>query len=208
MRGGPLAQLATPFYTFFNEMFQRQYEMAWRAKDTLRGKSRSVEEQGAYEGGKAEVKNALGGMWAYVIFPALVEQMVSPVLTGNQSTTEKIAGWGLRTVASSLPGVRDLAEAFIGDRDPTIGLYSTSGKMLYDMGRDASRGRMTFDRAHAGTMIKHYITGIGAMSGLTNAQEGRTAEYVWNYATGVEHPRSLGDVMRGLWHGTQREQRR
>lgn len=208
MRGGPLAQLATPFYTFFNEMFQRQYEMAWRAKDTLRGKSRSVEEQGLYEGGKAEVKNALGGMWAYVIFPALVEQMVSPVLTGNQSTTEKIAGWGLRTVASSLPGVRDLAEAFIGDRDPTIGLYSTSGKMLYDMGRDASRGRMTFDRAHAGTMIKHYITGIGAMSGLTNAQEGRTAEYVWNYATGVEHPRSLGDVMKGLWHGTQREQRR
>lgn len=208
MRGGPLAQFATPFYTFFNEMFQRQYEMAWQAKDALRGKSRSVEEQGLYEGGKQEVKNFMGGLWAYVLFPALVEQVVSPVLTGNEPTSVKVAGWGLRTIASSLPGIRDIAEAFVGGRDPTVGLYSTSAKMLVDMGKDLGKGRFAFDKRHAGITIKHFITGAGALTGLTNAQEGRTAEYVWNYATGVEHPHGLKDVMKGLWHGTSKELRR
>lgn len=208
MRGGPLAQLATPFYTFFNEMFQRQYEMAWKAKDALRGKSRSIEEQGLYEGGKKEVGNMMGGLWAYVVFPAMVEQLVSPELTGNQSTTEKVAGWGLRTLSSSLPGIRDLVEAFIGGRDPTIGMYSTSAKMLIDMGKDIAHGQLSLGPAHAANTIKHTLTAFGALTGLTNAQEGRTAEYVYKYATGQERPRSMADVFRGLWHGTQKEQKR
>ena len=203
MRGGPLAQMATPFYTFFNEMFQRQYEMAWRAKDAL-----GQFKEGEYKEGLKEVPNLAKGLWAYIIFPALIEQAVSPLVTGQESTTEKVLTYGARTLASSLPVVRDMVEALLGGRDPTVGLYSTGIKMLADAVRDYSKGEVSFNRAHAGKTIRHTVTAFGAASGLTNAQMGRTGEYVYNYATGQERPRDIGDILKGLWHGTTKEPRR
>lgn len=203
MRGGPLAQLATPFYTFFNEMFQRQYEMAWRAKDAVGQFS-----DGDYRAGLKEVPNLAKGLWAYVIFPALIEQMVSPWVTGNKSATETVALAGLRTVASSLPVIRDAVEAFLGNRDPTIGLYSTGIKTLVDIGRDLGKGKVMFEKQNAGRLIKHTATAFGAMSGLANAQMGRTGEFVYDVATGQQRPKDTGDILRGLWHGQMKEGRR
>lgn len=200
MRGGALAQLATPFYTFFNEMFQRQYEMAWRAKDALGQFS-----EGEYRAGLKEVPNLAKGLWAYVVFPALIEQAVSPLITGQESTGEKALTYGVRTLASSLPVLRDMVEAFLGGRDPTVGLYSTGTKMLVDSVKDISKGEVSFNKAHAGKTIRHTVTAFGAVTGLTNAQEGRTGEFVYNYATGKERPKDAREILRGLWHGTIKE---
>lgn len=208
MRGGALAQFATPFYTFFNEMFQRQYEMAWRAKDAIEGRSLEQERSGEYKAGLKEVPNLVKGLWAFVVFPALVEQLVSPVLTGQEPEAVKLGAWGMRTIMSSLPGFRDLAEAFIGGRDPTVGLYSTAAKMLTDTFKDVSKGEVSFNKAHAGKTLKHTITAFGAVSGLTNAQEGRTAEFVYDYATGKQRPRDISELLKGLYHGQIKEQRR
>lgn len=203
MRGGALAQFATPFYTFFNEMFQRQYEMAWRAKDALGEFS-----EGNYREGLKEVPNLMGGLWAYVVFPALIEQMVSPIVTGNEPSAVKAVMWGGRTIASSLPIVRDLAEAFLGGHDPSIGLYSTAAKMATDVFRDVGKGEISMNKVHAGKTIRHFITLVGALTGLTNAQMGKTGEFVYDYSTSKQVPRSTGDIIRGLWTGNIKEQRR
>jgi len=208
MRGGPLAQLATPFYTFFNEMFQRQYEMAWRAKDAIEGRSLEQERSGEYKAGLKELPNLAKGLWAFIVFPALVEQLVSPIATGQEPTAVKVASWGARTMASSLPLVRDLVEAYLGGRDPTVGLYATSAKMLTDSLKDIGKGEVSLNKAHAGKTIRHTITAFGALSGLANAQMGRTAQFVYDYSTGQQRPRDLKDVFNGLWHGQMREQRR
>lgn len=199
----PIGRWAAPFYTFFNEMLQRQYEMAWRAKDAL-----GEFKEGEYRAGLKELPNLMGGLWAYVVFPALIEQAVSPLITGQESTTEKVLTYGARTLGSGIPILRDMIEAWLGNRDPTIGLYSTGAKMLGDAVKDFSKGQVSFSKQHAGTTIKHTFTAFGMLSGLTNAQEGRTGEFMYNYATGKERPRNAGEVLRGLWHGQTKEPKR
>lgn len=199
MRGGPLAQFATPFYTFFNEMFQRQYEMAWKAKDAL-----GLAREGNLEEAKKAIPGLMGGLWAYVVFPALIEQAVSPILTGKDSYTTAAIKWGARTIGSSFPILRDMIEAYLGNRDPTIGLYSTAGGMINDVIKDFGRGEVSMNKAHAGKTIRHAVTGFGALTGLTNAQEGKTGEFVYDVITGHQKPRNAAEVLNGLWHGQAR----
>ncbi len=202
MRSG-VGRWVAPFYTFFNEMLQRQYEMAWRAKDAIGQFS-----EGEYREGLKEVPNLMKGLWAYVVFPALIEQAVSPLVTGQESTGEKAAIMAARTLSSSIPILRDIIEGWLGNRDPTVGLYSTGAKMLTDAIRDIPKGKVAFDKQHAGNTIKHTITAVGVLSGLTNAQMGRTGEFMYNYSTGKERPKDTGAILRGLWHGTTKEPKR
>jgi hypothetical protein len=202
MRSG-VGRWVAPFYTFFNEMLQRQYEMAWRAKDAL-----GQFNEGEYKEGLKEVPNLMKGLWAYVVFPALIEQAVSPILTGQESTTEKILSYGARGLSSSIPVLRDAVEAYLGGRDPSVGLYTTGVKMLTDAIKDIPKGRVAFDKQHAGNTIRHAITATGVLTGLTNAQMGRTGEFMFNYVTGKEKPRDASAIMRGLWHGQSKEPKR
>lgn len=203
MRGGPLAQFATPFYTFFNEMFQRQYEMAWKAKDAL-GMAREGDLQSALK----EVPGLMGGLWAYVVFPALIEQAVSPIVTGKDSYAESAIKWGARTLGSSIPILRDMIEAYLGNRDPTIGLYSTAAGAINDIVKDVGRGQISLNKAHAGKTIRHTATAFGALTGLTNAQEGKTGEFVYDVMTGQQKPKNATEVLKGLWHGQIKEPKR
>lgn len=197
MRGGPLAQLAAPFYTFFSTMLQRQYELAWQSKKMLGQFS-----EGEYREGLKNLPNIMGGLWAYVLFPALVEQAVSPIMTKNKSTTENMAMWLARTASSSFPILRDAVDAYLGGHDPSVGIYGEGAQAFVSMANDLDKGKLAFSKAQAGKTIRDANTAIGIATGMTNAQVGRTGEFVYNYATGQEHPKGAMDVARGLWHGT------
>jgi hypothetical protein len=184
MRGGPVARATMPFYTFFNDMLQRQNETAWRAKDIA-----GYRQDGNYLKAKEEMNKVATGIWSYFLFPAIVEQAISPIVFNQQDGYIKMGAEILaRDFASSWPIARDIVAAFLGGRDPSVSLYQTGYKAITDWTRDLSRGEVSLSREHAGKFIKHTAIMAGATLGVANAQMGRWGEGAYDYATGVKRP--------------------
>lgn len=205
MRGGQMAQWVTSLYGFFSHMLNRQFEMMWQASDSFQGAKK-----GNYEEATKHLPSIAAGFFSYIIFPALIEEMVTPLSNDEHESWGK---WAALTVAkgvsSSWPIIRDLADYGLsqGRREPSIGLFSSTAKSVGDVMHDLPKGREMFNKAHAGTTIQHGLTAFGAVSGLTNAQEGRSARFIYNYATGQEHPKDAGAWWRGLRSGTSKPRR-
>lgn len=227
MRGGVGKALLVPFYNFFNTALQRQYEQAWKAKLALRG-IESVSEDGSivmrpgveyddgglpeledarkkvgvdlhreYKGGLKGLAGVGAGIIAYVLWPALVEQAVTPIDVEKDdwgTAAAKIVG---RDLASSWPIARDVANYVLEGREPSLGLYSTMVKNLteplHSHPNSASRA------------IRNWNTMLGAMTGLTNEEMGRLAQFAYEYSQGENMPDSYVDVWRGIRYGTVKQ---
>jgi len=195
--GNPMVRAAAPFYTFFNEMLQRQYDTAWRAKDAA-----NYYKRGEYEKGKAMLPKIAMGIWTYWAFQALVEQAISPIqFDEDEGYASKGAKILLHGTASSWPGIRDLTEFMLTGRDPSVSLYADYYKSLEGLYRDIQRGEMSLDEDHAGKTIKHFATAIGAITGLMNQQEGRWAQFAHDYSIGKQQPEGIPDWYRALRFG-------
>ena len=138
----------------------------------------------------------------------MVESMITPI-PGEDHTP-----WGIRAakaiafdLASSWPGVRDIVSAWAAGRDPSAGLIGTGFKTITDTARDFGKGQMTFSREHAGVLLKHGFQLFGTLTGLTNAQEGKMAEFLHNWYRGKERPRGAMDIWKGLSTGTTKERK-
>lgn len=232
-RGGEIAQFVTPFYTFFNTMLQRQYDLTWQAKEGVKGRDYPYEVTGprditlgpseyhepglpeidykttsAYKSGLKQIHNQFSGIWAYVVFPAIVAELVSPL------SNDEHESWGFKgarmlthELSSSWPILRDFVEGMMHGRDPSVGLYSTSAKMVMDALRDLHKPQ-PLGRNHMGKFLKHSLTAAGAGTGLTYGQAGRTGEFMYNYATGQDRPHGLKELWHGIRHGQSREEHR
>jgi hypothetical protein len=187
MRQGVAARATMPFYTFFNDMLQRQYETAWRAKDAA-----NYLKDGNYQRGLEEMPKIAMGIWAYFLFPAIVEQAVSPIVFNKESYGEMAADIIANDIASSWPIVRDGVHAWMSGQDPTVSVYGSGAIAMARLGRDIARGEHMFDRNRMGQSIKHLATAIGIVGGYMNAQEGRWGEAAYNVSSGREHPRGFG----------------
>lgn len=204
MRGGPMAQWVSSLYGFFSHILNRQYELAWRAGDTL-----GLVKEGEYSKAAENVPRLSAMFFSYVIFPALIEELVTPMTNDEKESWGKKAAKGLvRGMASSWIGIRDIAQAALSGHDPAAGLMATTAKAATDLYRDLAKGKETFSKQHAGNIIQHAFTAFGALTGLTNAQEGRTGKFIYNYATGQEKPKGVGDWWHGLRTGTIKERKR
>jgi hypothetical protein len=147
----------------------------------------------------------MAGLFSYVIFPAIVEELVTPM------SNDKKESWGamaaktmVRGASSSWIGVRDVVNAAMNAKDGTLGLASTAPTAITNLVRDisSSKTEFGFDKAHAGKTLKHAITTFGMLTGLTNTAEGDLAEYLWNLKTGKERtPRDLKELYRGVTKG-------
>lgn len=197
MRGGAMAQWYTSLFGFFNHIMNRQYEMMWKAADTI---------EGIKSGDRAKATEHLGDLTtsylSYILIPAIIEELVTPTFDDEGKS------WGVKlmgrikhgvsatgqaiNLSASWTGVRDMAKAMAFGRDPAVGLMSTFTKEFTDLGRDfTKKGPMTKDRA--ATLLRHSILAFGAMSGLANAQMGRSAEGLYRYMTGQARPREIRD---------------
>ena len=193
----------TSLYGFFSHILNRQYELAWRAKDTL-----GMAKEGELGAAMKEIPALSRMTFAYILFPAMVESMITPI-PGEDHTP-----WGIRAakaiafdLASSWPGVRDIVSAWAAGRDPSAGLIGTGFKTITDTARDFGKGQMTFSREHAGVLLKHGFQLFGTLTGLTNAQEGKMAEFLHNWYRGKERPRGAMDIWKGLSTGTTKERK-
>lgn len=208
MRGGPWSQLATPLYGFFSRMFQNSYRIAWESKDAFK-----AIKGGDVKTGMKAIPHIMSGIWSFVIFPALVEQMVTPIMfPQGTSDSKKMAEVLARGTASQVPIIRDMVDAYLGGHDPAVGLYSGHLKSISDFARDMNKGEFGMDRQHFGKTWKDFNVVLGMLTGMTNAQIGKTGEFIYNYTAGLEHPKSIipltdNNWIDGLSRGTLRKPR-
>ena len=104
-------------------------------------------------------------------------------------------------MTSSWIGIRDIASAMLRNTDPSGGLITTAGKSITDLSRDLQRDQ-PMSKQHAGALLQHGTTAFGALTGLTNAQEGKAARFIYNYATGQEKPKGPWGTAVGTRFGT------
>jgi len=203
-RGRGLANYLSSLYGFFSHIWNRQFELGWRMREAA-----GLVKEGEFAGAAREVPRLGVMLFSYVIFPAAIEELVTPMTTDDRSSWGKKAAKAVAFgLGSSWIGIRDVVHAALELRDPQAGLISTTLKTGVDVARDLSKFPQTFDKQHMGTTIQHGITAFGAATGLTNAPEGRAAKFIHNYAVGIERPRGWHDWYHGLRFGTTRELRR
>src|SRR5258706_2427785 len=197
MRTGPMGSWLASVYGFFSHIVNRQFELMWRSGDAF-----DMVKEGDYKGAMAEVPKLTTMLFSYVILPALIEEMVTPLASDDKESWGKKAAKGLAyTLGASWIGVRDLASALLRGQDPAIGLFSTGAKTITDMGRDISKDR-PLSKDHAGRVIQHGATLMGTLFGLTNAQMGKTARFGYDVSTGKERPKGPWGWMVGARFGT------
>jgi hypothetical protein len=192
-RTNALGAYFSSLYGFFSHMQQKQYELAWKASDMIKGERDA----------KRTIPELAQGLFSYVILPAVVEELVTPMTNDeHESWGKKAATTVAMGVSSSFIGVRDFVRAVVNVRDPQAGLLGTTFKTGTDLARDLSKGKEAFTKDKAANILKHTFALNGVLTGLTNAQEGKLAEYIYNYAQGREKPKGPWDALVGARYGT------
>lgn len=173
----------TSFYNFFNDVFNRQAETLWRAGDELKLPSDARRDTAMKVAG-----TAAAGMFAYAIWPAIVESWVSPQPSSPQDSWGKKAAKGLLfTEGATVPVIRDIVNGFLDAKDPDVGLLSTEGRALFDIARDFGKGA-PFNQAHAQKTIRDASGFVGALTGIPQ-QAGREISAGVGVTSGIDRPR-------------------
>jgi hypothetical protein len=197
MRGGALSQWFSSVYGFFNHIMNRQYELLWKSGEAL-----DLAKQGDYRAAMQRAPELTSMLFTYVLAPALVEEAVTPLASQDGDSWGKKAAKGIAfTLGASWVGVRDVANALLNGRDPSVGLISTAAKTITDFGRDLHK-QAPFGREHAGKVVRDGSTLLGALSGVVPAQVGRTAEFGLGVSQGTERPRGPWGWLTGARYGT------
>lgn len=197
MRTGPMGAWMASVYGFFNHIMNRQYELMWKAGDTL-----GMVKQGDLAGAMKMTPELTVGLFSYVLLPALIEEMVTPLASDDKESWGKKAAKGIGyTLSASWIGVRDIASAMLRGQDPAVGLFSTSYKSFVDIARDLNKDK-PLSKDHAGKIIQHGATVIGTATGLMNAQIGKAARFGYDVSTGKERPKGPWSWMVGARFGT------
>jgi hypothetical protein len=193
MRGTVVGTWMTSLYSFYNHIANLMYKTGWRAQEAIGAASKGEAEE-ALEHSKI----AVAGVFSAVIFPALIGYLVSggsEKQDKDESFEKQVAKAGLKAVAEPWPIVRDLVNGLV-DGDPSLGLLTTEAKFLTEPFRDLANKKM-----NAGKTIKHVNNFISITTGLSNAEIGNLAEYLYDLETGKARPKNLKDWWRGLSKG-------
>lgn len=197
MRGGALGQWFASVYGFFNHIMNRQYELLWKSGETL-----GMVRDGDYTKAMQQAPELTSMLFAYVLAPALIEEMVTPLISDDKESWGKKAAKGLAfTLGASWVGVRDVANAVLNGRDPAVGLISTSAKTITDFARDLGKND-PLGKAHAGKVVRDGATLLGALTGAVPAQVGKSAQFGLGVAAGIERPKGPWGWLTGLRFGT------
>jgi len=191
----------TSVYTFFNDIVNRQLEMLWRAGEM----TRDVKTEGGWESAKTHAPAIAATLFASVIAPAIIEELVSP--SGgpdakHEGLGTKIWKGGAYTLASGLPGVRDFVHGVLYGTDPTPGGMAVTGaRMAENVYRDAFK-KQPVSPAHAQRKIKD-SSGLAAMlTGLVTQPMGNATAFGYGVEHGTEHPKGPWGWLVGSRYGT------
>lgn len=197
MRGGALGQWFASVYGFFNHIMNRQYELLWKSGEAI-----GMIKDGDYKAAMKQAPELTSMLFAYVLAPALIEELVTPLASDDHESWGKKGAKGLAfTLGASWVGVRDVANAMLNGRDPSVGLISTAGKTVTDFARDLNK-QGPFNKEHAGKVVRDGATLLGALTGVVPTQVGRAAQFSYGIATGTERPKGPWGWLVGARYGT------
>jgi len=195
----PIGAWYTSLYGFFSHMFQKQYELGWKAAETARA--------GDWPTAWKYGKQLPGLAFSVVFWPIFVEEMVTPY------TNSEHESYGLRAakatilgLASSWIGFREFIHGFINLREPEAGLMGEALKAPYRIGQDLKH-LPNLSVEQKGKLIRDLNTLVAVGAGLSSTQVGKAEEFIYRYNHGLEHPKGF-EWLRGLEKGTLRERRR
>ena len=190
----------TAVYNFWSEIMNRQVETIWRA-----GEAAKLTDGGSLAKGLAWSKIVAGGAFAYVIWPAIVESMVSPEVHDEDDPWAKKAAIQLAfTLGSSWVGVRDMTHGLVSGRDPQFGLTGTAYQATTNWWRDIHK-EDAFDESNRGKFLQDSAFFVGAMTGLMPLQAGRIMRFAHDVGTGEENPDNAWQWLVGARYGTTKK---
>ena len=187
----------TSIYNFWSEIMNRQMETLWRA-----GRAADMVKEGDYGAAMSQGKYIAGAAFAFVIWPAIVENMVSPHPHKEDDSWAKKAGTQLMyTLGSSWVGIRDIAAGLSFGRDPQFGLTGTTYQTVTNLWRDMNKPGV-LSKENRGKLLQDGATLMGALTGMVPAQVGKAARFTHDVNTGKENPRNAWQWLVGLRYGT------
>jgi len=158
--------------------------------------------EGDWAGAKERFQPVINQMFAYAFFPAVIEAVVQY----NPFSNDKKKSWAqlgeeslIHTMAGGYIGFRDLVDAALHKKDPSVGLLSTAGTMMTNFARDLGKTH-PMSREHMGRLIQDTVGIAGPFTG-TPIQAGKAARFIYDYNQNRAHPRSGWDWWQGLRHG-------
>jgi len=190
MRGSTLSKGVTSLYGFFNHVFNRYYQMAWRSKEML-------EKAGRGDPIKQDVADLSNRFMLYMVGPILAEGVAELGLKKDESWPEWLWHSAAHTVTGTIPILRDVVHAALGGRDPSTGIWGAGGKAITDFVRDFGAKK----KMEAGAVIQHGITLSGIATGVGSAQIGKWGRFMTDYTQRKTVPRGEGDVYRAFRRG-------
>jgi len=197
MRMGGLGQWFSSVYGFFNHIMNRQYELLWKSGDAL-----GLVKEGEYKEAMKKAPELTSMLFAYVLAPALIEEMVTPLVSSENESWGKKAAKGIAfTLGASWVGVRDIANGLLNFRDPSAGLLSTAMRTVTDPARDLMKDA-PFSKEHAGKLVKDGATLLGTLSGVVPGEAGKAAEFGYGVHVGTERPKGPWGWLVGARYGT------
>ena len=137
MRQGPLVRGIMPYYNFFSNVLQRNYESMWTAKARMKGMTLpempGFDEEVFKKSSALAAKSAIGGLLIFGVGLSLVEEAADK-LTGREGPKDE--GWGryiFRVLSQAepaqVPGVRDAFGYLYHGYDPKLGYYGSFERM-------------------------------------------------------------------------------
>jgi hypothetical protein len=173
----------TSVYNFFNDIMNRQMETLWKAGDAV-----GLAKEGQRGTAMAMVPGLAASMFAYAIWPAIVEQMVSPLPSKPDDSFAKKAAKGMAyTASASWPGIRDIVNGMLEGKDPDVGLLSTLGQEFTNAVRDFGK-KDPVNTQHAEKLIRDAGGLVGVLTGVPQ-QPAKELSAAYGVSQGAERPR-------------------
>jgi len=137
------------------------------------------------------------------VWVGLVEELITGQFTDDRrGLGSKALTFTAGMIAQSIVGLRDLSYDLTHGQE-SIGLISTPIHHLQQFLRDVDKAN-PLGRAHAGKLVQDFCSTLGDLSGACPTHMGSIMRYGIDSFNGFQHPRSVGDVYRGLSTGTQK----
>jgi hypothetical protein len=201
----PIVRSFMPFYNFFNNALNRNYEYAWKSKLALTGRElpeMTGFEKEKFDRGAKNLLNIAGGLLTYGPLVGIIENLVDPIPEHEDESA--IWHWGkvlLMAYPAMIPGLRDIINYKLRGGAPSAGLYGTIYHKIVDFTSEKA-----WSGEHPDKTLKQINSAFAMMTGLSYEEVGKVGAYVFNAINDEEDkPQGLADVYKIYRHGTLKE---
>ena len=191
----PYAKSFGQFYGFFNEMYNKNYEMGWRAKEAWG----SLWDGDLKAAGDHTMRAA--NILSRMVIAGLVEEYVSGKGDPREGWMAKTLKGTLHAFGATLPAIRDIVQAIHTGRDPDGALFAAGFKSYTDLARDFEN-KSAGSKPRAMKIGRDLAMATSTTLGIPLNHPVRAGEFFYNYFHGQEHPKTAAQWVQGISHGT------